>query len=503
MKLHFHREYETQSDKWAKVSDFVSDEVQRVHKYVVRFDVEIDEARRTRSAVTESEAARSTRAAYLGSYERRLRTLDYYNHAQIIRDIHLSALTQDYTFSPQDSDEWRELLHDVTGFRKPLKRFIREVIEDYLAYGKVGVLVDADEDVSSNRLEALENGERSYFVKFPAASILDWKRFARGPLRGQFSRVLLQEENVSLDGQQYESFLELTLDVGERYEFRRYRAKESRKKFSAHRDGIDVELFEEGQGGLYRIPFVVMGEGIGESALYGVVNQSEVRLNKQSELDNILYYQAFRRTLLSGVSPQEAVAFAENTVAYTESENARLQSEDPTEPNALKEEVRGLDRRIFRRGLKERHMQADDTRQVQSAASKAKDSDSLVDWYHTVVDELEAALNDALALQAEFQGFQGANAEPSMVFSRSFAAEDTEAEAMRDSMLFSQASSIGALEVQKEIVKRGLASMPVIPTEGQTPEERRAEIFASVDAASPGGRRNPLSESDLFGEVDG
>lgn len=367
-------------------------------------------------------------------WRRRLEQLDYFNHTSSILNIHIANLSSQLISIEEPTDSLQVVIDDATGYEVSLPDFIKECTRSYLLYGKVGILVD------SERL--VDEFSRPYLIRYDAPTILNWEMFKRGPNKGKFKLVTLAEEPI--DG--LNIVRDIYINEDGLYAWNLYRQKEN--------DNEKFELIEEGIGELDYIPFKVIGRGYDDSAVKDVIPVSENRMNKKSGYDNILYNQSFQRSVLfSEAANKDVITFAEGVIAYSNDPQGRFETIEPVDPSALREEIMSLDRLAYRTGLFENKQLAADTRQVQSAESKAKDTDVLVEYYETLIQLLTKNFNVILDYVKDFIN---EDSETTITITSDFNLNDSQVEATQRQIAFNQARSLGLDNVAKEILKQSI-----------------------------------------------
>lgn len=88
-------------------------------------------------------------------------------------------------------------------------------------------------------------------------------------------------------------------------------------------------------------------------------------------------------------------------------------------------------------------------------------------------------------------------------FSRDYGFNDSEAEQLEEESLWNKAREVGAIGVQKQLLKTKILEMVVVPLEGQSEEDARKELLAEIDqlqrpSAAAGSRLSNLGTT-LFG----
>jgi hypothetical protein len=241
---------------------------------------------------------------------------------------------------------------------------------------------------------------------------------------------------------------------------------------------IKGTLVNSGVGNLKVIPIVLVGSGIKESSLKDIKYQSYVRLNKKSALDNGLFYTGFQRVAIFGIHADDAISASENTAMVFENANGHIETIPASDMVALSEDISREDKNIFKLAYKQRYQIIEETGNIQSAESKAKDAQALNDFYISILEMLENKLNIVLGVQAEYQGTQDV---PILKFIKEFKSEDLEAKNLNIQLAINLADKLGNKEITKEVLKSLVAKLEILPMDNKSEEERKKEILESID----------------------
>jgi len=221
------------------------------------------------------------------------------------------------------------------------------------------------------------------------------------------------------------------------------------------------------------IPFVMIGKSYDESAIKEIIPMSETRMNVQSWLLNSLYYQGHERLFVWGAKEEEAKMVGENTISFSENPDGKVESIKPADPAALERAVRNLDDRIWKIGLLQRHaIVSDQSKQVQSAESKAADVNVYIEWCDKILDLVQKKFTKVYKLTAELQGLEE---EVAVVIDRDYRAMETQYELSSKALLYSQANQLGLTDVQKELVKISINRLEV-------DDDTKERLIQSVDS---------------------
>lgn len=481
-KLTYHPQFRRDLPAWLQINDFVDGSFDAVSKYLFRYSTEEVNSSKARA-----------------SYHSRLQRLNNDNLCDPILSIHLAHLSQQITFGGLDSEKFQTIIADANGAGQSAPEMVRSYLWEYLKLGMIGILVDAPADPNL--------AKPSYQVMYPATHIRDYRRFTDGENKGEFRLVLLQDEDFRDDeGKSYERMrlIEFT-DDSEFPVYTIYQSKEEKNIFDLADESRDLagliwkwdfldreyDVIEEGSLSIPVIPFEIIGSGLSDSTIKDVYCDNKIILNKQSAKDNILYYQAFQRLLGAGLTPEEVASWNESIICTTTSPDAKVQVIESANPQALSEDIANMKSRAMRKGLLQHNQLIDDTRQVQSAESKEKDMKARSKYYDFVLEAFERSLSRIFAFHALFESETPESI--AIKIARDYGLDSGDTQQSQDALIYSQAGTFGAREVQAEILKKHVSRMQIIGKDGQSEEERRKELLDSIDAAKSTQVSSPLN----------
>lgn len=464
---------------YSTIADLMTNDIGRARKHLIQHRSESDGTKEG-----------------IANWQNRLNRLYRSNYVSPYVTIHTSHMSQPLTVAGADDERLKVIQADSTGFRQSLTQMARERLHRFCRDGKVGALVDSPAVIAKDRATARATKERSYQVVYDACDIRNWEVFAEGARKGQFKEVLLAEPT---DGKRAR-FRRLVIEDSENAKFHWQILETKTKSFlTAAEKDFTAEVVDEGEGGIGRIPFVVFGCGPDDSLVADVWPLDIAIMNLTSVLSNIVYNQGFQRSLLAGVAPEEIEKITEFTVTLLRNTDARIFTIDPGDPAAAEKEIEKLKKEADRRGKFEFNQLSDDTRQVQSADSKAKDLVTRKALYDATLDYQEDIETEILRLHAEFEGVDPADI--SVSIGREYGLEDEQAELNKLGLVWGHARELGAHRLRKEILRIEAAKLPYLPSETETTEEVQRAVLdeiATLPAPSEGILTN-RSASGLFG----
>jgi hypothetical protein len=414
--------------------------------------------------------------------------------------LHIGHLSQPMTVNGVEGNELLErVLADATGFGVPAEMANRERTQFYIRDGRVGTLVDAPAEVSGSTGEARANREQSYEIIYEASQIWVARRFTEGPRRGEFSEVVVTYgSHVAEDGTVYMQFRRFAQEEppDARFVCQTLRAK-SAGVLSPGSKIEELEIVEETQGALTRIPFVMRGAGPKESYVRDIANDNCAHLNLQSVNDNILYYTGMQRAVFIGFTREEIDKWGESNGIMTANSDAQVLNVEPAYPQGILETLATLERKIHRRGKFQFNQLAEDSRESPSLESKQLDLTARKDVYDRTLDMMERMEEEIWRLHAEYANVSTEGI--SVKIRRDYGFDDQASAREQRESTWTKAGELGVLGVQKEVLKVEVEQLPLSATDGVSVEDRRKELMRQIDAADPTASR----AGDLFGSLGG
>lgn len=415
--------------------------------------------------------------------------------------LHWCHMCQPITLSGMDGDALEAIKDDVTGYRKNYLTAARDRLWHRIMDGRVGILVDGPADIAKDRGTAKSTGERSYQTIYEAHEIRDWQWFTKGPRKGQLARLVLQQPDIEADGKRIAVFRVFEQPEGLDAKFQWFDvtkpdectdiAVSGQRRVERHAvitsDPQELEVMpgaeHSGIGGLTEIPFVIWGDGPKESLADDVWFLSKAWMNLNSVLSHIIYNQGFQRSIFSGVDKEELVKMTEWSVTVVSGENAQIFTIPPGDPVAAQAECDKLKKEIHRRAKFEFNQLADDTRNVQSADSKAKDTIVQKVIYDMILDEQAEVERQIYRLHAQYEG-----ADPEAIqasIDRDYGLEDANAEEVELLSLFNEARELGVFEPQKQVLRIRASRPKYLPTDTESEDDILKKVMDAIESAKP------------------
>jgi hypothetical protein len=402
--------------------------------------------------------------------------------------LHWGHLSQPISVKGAESEQMQEILKDVTGYRESHEQVQRERVYSFLRDGRIGTLVDSPAVVATNLAEARAKRERSYQKLYRARQIRYWQQYSEGPRKGQLAEVILEESPITVGGKSFNQYRRL-LQPPEPDAFFQWEILQETSSIDSNRSTlnkpIECDVTDAGLGGIRVLPFVIMGSGPADSFIKDVVPLNLAHMNLESVLSSIIYNQGFQRVIFTGVSKEEVSKVTEWTITLLKNEAAKVAEIPPGNPDAVFKEIERLERQIHRRAKFEFNQLSDDTRQVQSAGSKAKDLIVQHVIYNNTLDYSERVETEIFRMHAMYEDKTREPTDVQVSIARDFGLEDPEAESMELAAAFAEAGQLNVPELQKAILAMRASKLRYIPQDDKTEEQVREEILAAIANASP------------------
>jgi len=468
-EVRYHPELVENYPVYEKIEDFEEGCLEELGaKYLLRYGMEKD---------TDPKAQ-----AHFRSRQERLRNDNFVK--QYLR-LHIGHLSQPMTLSGVlENDKLKNISKDATGFGWSYNQAFRERLKLFIRDGRVATLIDSPAETALTEGEAKANKEQSYEIIYCAEDILDWGYFDEGPRRGELAYVVFPYKPYT-DGQDvFRQFRKFTQPPapGARYVCETLRAKlpgggDATPSKSAK---IEVTVAASVTGGTDGIPVVIIGDGPEHSFVRDIVMDNCAHMNMQSVHDNVLWYGGMQKHMFTGVTREELDKWSEAAGIITSSQDAQVFTISPVYPQGLIEALRGLEVRIHRRGKFQFNQLADDTRQVQSAQSKHIDEAVRKDIYDETLDLFTEGERRIWQWHARFEQVDPETI--SVSIARDYGFNDSEAEDQKKEALWNKSRELGAIGIQRQILKSDIIDMPLVVSEGENEDDVRKALLDEIDA---------------------
>lgn len=393
---------------------------------------------------------------------------------------HLRLCSKEITVQGFEGDKQELILKDVTGYGDSAKQGLRKAAEMRLRDGCAGVLVENDPEPGEQT--------RSFQIFYEALNILELEYFHSGIDKGRVKRVVLRNANaLGDDGKMHaraKCYYKESDSAGivnvEVWEF---------ESDNLANDELTYAVIETHEIRLPYVPFIPLGRGPADSLIRDIWPINKGILNTNSILQNINYHQGFKTTVFFNVGDEGLGQVAEYSAIAVDGLQADLKQIEPGDPVAVEKYRNFLIHWAKRIGMHQlRQLQDDFTKNTQSAESKSKDLAAFEDFCNDLCDELEQKLEEVYKLHLLYENEntgQDALDNVRVTISRDFNLTDTEYELQKDALLWTWAAEMPQEALQalkKQIIKKYVSEMKLIPGEQLTEEEERKELLELIDA---------------------
>jgi hypothetical protein len=469
------KDYLASLETWEEIDDFCDgDRRVLVEKYLIPH---------------ESERVPNKKAQNLWA-DRKKRT-GYENDTQPFLDIHSGHLARNVNFGKlNDNEQFKLIIEDATGYGEGAQEMYEQMVELRLKHGLLAVLVDGPATIAENKADAVAAKERSYQVIFNARQILNYEWFNDGPRKGQLKQIVLQADQIEKDGQMMDAVHRFYLPEGADRNpsagfIKELLYTDDEDKKGSTSDKKRFKLFSAPVlGSIPQIPIEVIGRGLKDSKMRSVTQQAWKLFNSRSVRDSINYNQGFLWVILVGTKETEITSRAEFQITLISNPEAKVMSVPAGEPTGYETQIKGEENKLKRIGLWEyNQLTSEDTAQVSSADSKAQDAKARLKIYEDITKELERAGTRIFKLHALYEGVN--EKEVSISVERDFGLDDETATQATRGIQFSRAGTLGARDIQKNILMLDVAEMDVIPKDGEDKDEARQRLMDSIENAEP------------------
>ncbi|WZO97301.1 hypothetical protein EP7_004326 [Isosphaeraceae bacterium EP7] len=491
--FHTHPQLVRNWERYQKIADFEDGEHDRVVSYLWKYGLEKDSNPKAQA-----------------HYDSRVERLHNDNFVEQYLRLHIGHMSQPIHVNGIEANERLGAIEkDVTGLGMSALLAAQERLRLYIRDGRVGTLIDSPAAVSQSKVEAIAEREQSYQVIYEATDIRYWERFTSGRRRGQLKSVILSAEPYLHKGQVHASFRRYSQPeaAGAPYRWEWMRTKLTTSVSPLVGD-ITCEVIDAGEGGVEGVPFVMWGNGPRESFVRSVVNQNCSHMNALSVRDNVLWYTGMQKNAFVGVTPEELDKWSEAAALMISNSEARIFTVESFDPVGLNNAIARLEKHIHRHGKFQYNQLADDTRQTQAADSKILDLKVQKDIYDKTLDRQTEVEREIWRWHARYERATPAEIDAiSVSIARDYGFDDPAAEEAEHQAAWNEARELGAIKIQKQLLKARVYKMELYPVEGQTVEELRDELLGEIDALQA--RESRVSSainglgSRLFGGADG
>lgn len=378
---------------------------------------------------------------------------------------------------------------NIDGFGTSLREFLYQMGIPYLLFGKAYLSVETPNVQSNSRPEDRLVGLRPYARIWNALEVPDWidetENFQNyGNLKQidlQYSSLLPRSSNRD---KPREALMRRSLFLdGGRVATHYYRSKEesdldkrdkSKQQTLYQINQLESDwIFErEGQIDIDEIPVITLGQG---SWIADVVPELRRRHILVCSYENILHYQAYKKTFISGEPLKDGpINMAENAVIWLKQDSTVTESsaEDPT---ALEKRIADVTDTIFKIAFNTLRQVPGTSKQVQSDSTIREEKEPQIAAAKTAITDLEVAANDMVRLWAKYKNKEY-NPENQIVFNKDFTLQDVESLLSQYSILKDRIAKAPSWE--RYLLKKVAAGQEYSP-------EQMKEIEADLEKIKP------------------
>lgn len=451
------------------IADFEDGSKERVLKYLIPHRSETDGT-----------------AEGIAAFRDRQRRLYHVNGCDIYLTVHCAHMAQPIEIPDTDNGPLALIKQDVTGYGLTHEEAAGERRRLRLRDGRVGCLVDRTKEKSPNVEQAIRNGERSYQVNYCATRIRKAVRFKSGPMKGKLREVVLEDDPVEQDGKCFESFRRYWIEKpGQLFRYQILRGLK-RKHEEPIIDGKERAylIVDAGPGSLDYIPFELWGDGPKDSFLSDIWQLDGAIMNLNNVRSSINFHHGFPRNIMTGVKREEISKMAEWTITLLKDTEARLFTIPAGDPAAVEREIAELKRERTQRGLIRINQLAEDTRQVQSAESKAFDLLQQQSFYMETLNQQERMESNIWATIFQMETNQRTTVK--VTIGRDFHLDDPDAVEKELKAFEALATKMRLKRGLAEVAKVRISKIRWVPTKkGDDVEKIKQALYDEADAADP------------------
>lgn len=287
-----------------------------------------------------------------------------------------------------------------------------KMLRDRFVHGNPTTLVDAPNNTALNPSQERAQGIRPFLIDISRIKMVDWSvekgmsvrcgryNFMCYQYRAHKPRQSFRDEDVML---WYRRCFFRDLSEGSPKVYSQiFSAKnESSEKWEIESDPLLLEGFDE-------IPVYTMFTG---DWISDICSQVLKYINLESTLDNILYYQGYRHTFVSGnVPPNERGKLSEYSLVLLP-ENSNVISIPAENPSALLERLASTENNIWRLGLQQIRQVPTNSKVGQSADSQIQEKEGTINLVKRNIGAFENFANQIVKGVAEYHNETAYNPE--------------------------------------------------------------------------------------------
>lgn len=286
-----------------------------------------------------------------------------------------------------------------------------------LLYGYAWVLVDAFGTQVRSKGDEEAAGIRPFMNPIDPLSVPDWqvetadaKRI--GKLNAWRRQYQLEKPRVNLREQAVlETRTDEYLIVPGGFNINRFKTDASARDLQTKKiDEIAWESVNESAGvQVVALPEITVASLMSEPWVRDVTDENIRHFNLRSSCDNIEYYQAYQKIIVSGEGVNDASiieGMTENSIALISRANVKVDFVPPGDSAALKQSINESVDMCFKIGLDQIRNMPASSKAGQSAESRQEEKDPTIAAVESEIGNIQTLLNEALGYYAQYKGVE-------------------------------------------------------------------------------------------------
>lgn len=413
----------------------------------------------------------------------RIKRTPYENLVKPVVIKHTAMLAQPAVVTGVDTAD--ELLTDIDGQGNSLEAIRNEIVKQFLIEGRVCLLAEAPSVRNETAADDSATNQRPYLALIPAENIFKYSKFASGPRGGKLSELAIIVGEEMIEDRKHTRLRRYYFPEGGNKYYVQNLVIESDKLKNPGNKAITFDLVGEEMGPFYEeIPARVFGRASESSLMDGTWQRAAHILNMRSLYVELIYRQAFRVTIVgnTGAGDEENFKTLSESVVILTKGQVSVDTVDPADFSQIDQYIdkreaaliKTADHRLIQ-------LTVADSKQQQSAESKAKDEAPKIHIYNEILDLMSRELTYMLRYMAFFNNIaikDTALMEISVNFEREFGLEDSELDILRLEQIASDAEDYDdetQLAIKTEITKLKIAAV--------SNETARAAMLEALESA--------------------
>lgn len=465
VKFYDHPEYKSNKDDWIFYNDFYTGNQNKLREvqYLIPHEFELGE----NTDAVKIRRLREQRSFYINRIEQivsRYVSIVFKKDPQL-DDVALALLDKDLKTIVSTSGK------DFISFLK------EEIAVNYFVYGKPIVYTDSYAVKAPNAEVEKQLGLSPKFCVINPLDFKDWQHSIKGTFElARFEYKLIEPRANLTDEAKEETYCKVLIFDGTTYTVNVY------KKVSEQNKDSWVLESTTPFTGFKDMPLRTIEAE--ESWIKDSTPIAKKLHNLESSRDNILYFQAYQRIFISGVTNQDhKKALTEFTISFLP-DGATVTNIEPAQTTALDNNIKETKEELFKAAFNLSRSVAADSKMVEGADTQASSKEHLTSLLASQVGILENYANQILRDYAAFK-IQDFDFKGKVTFNKDFTLEDINA--LRDSFL-SMRDEINLYPTwRKELLKKIANELEL-----DRGEEIQAEIEAGPKQANTGQVRGSI-----------